>query len=810
MSQRKKRPNNASNHGSPSNSEIKIVAGHTGHSGVRHRTRAARVAAHFTYYGLFQQVFDTLQNVEMRKQIALVIVATFAMCLATEAWNPPFSFVEYDVPDRDIVCRIAFSSREEKPFHSQQHRYFDLLPQTNPQQEIPPEVSPEQHPTVPDAPVTTMPGTMPAVTPQSKTDEVLLLQQIENENASTGTTEQLLPAAPILPPGETSGELVPSGGESSLRVMTAKIVPVAYHTETHSATDNEPPQVSQQPIATEPATTVHHLTPATPATAIPSTTPEGMLVGTSEKTGSFFGKMERSGVSFPKMIDDDLPGILTVNENDEWVRYFTPGTILVPAGQPITGHDIRVLQAEFAELMTQRHPSEQISRFFGVFFLTLALFLLAFIFLCRRERRRPQTTLGTGFLYSLMVVTVIAASIMHDSVKNGANLELIPMLIFSQGIAVAFSWELALVLMVIVSFVFVLSQANSIFTMVLIVGVSASIVIHLGRLRSRTKLIVVGSFGALIAFLLTFFIEMTEGQEITRVTWTYAVLNAFWTCAAAFLMTGLLPFIERPCGILTDMSLLELGDPSHPLLHELTRRAPATFSHSLQVASIAETAAELIGARGLLVRVGAYFHDIGKILNPEYFTENQQVGQNVHDHLEPRMSTLVIVAHVKDGVDLVRQHRVPQPIVNLVEQHHGTSLVSFFHSLASRQNRDQGYSTTIDEGSFRYPGPKPKSKEAGVLMLADAAESACRSLRDASPGKIEAMVRHISEDKLKDGQFDESGLTLRELRTVENSIINSILAMRHNRISYPDNSGKKTNDSTETKPHIPADAEAPQ
>jgi len=818
MSQRKQRPSSVSSsvssNGSPSNSEIKTGtsnASNPGASGVRHRTRAARVAAHFTYYGLFQQVFDTLQNVEMRKQIALVIVATFAMCLATEAWNPPFSFVEYDVPDRDIVCRIAFSSREEKPFHTQQPRYFDLLPQTNPQHELPPEVSAEQHPTVPSAPVTTVPGTMPAVTPQSNTDEVLFLQQIENENIPTGTTEQLPPAAPMLPPGETSGELIPLGGESSLRVMTAKIVPVAYHTETHSATDNKPPQTSQQATATEPATTVHHLIPATPATvtAIPNTTPESMSVGTSEKTGSVLGQMESSGESFPKVINDNLPGILTVNENDEWVRYFTPGTVLVPAGQPITGHDIRVLQAEFAELMAQRHSGEQISRFFGVFFLTLALFLLAFIFLCRRERRRPQTTLGTGFLYSLMVVTVIAASIMHDSVKNGANLELIPMLLFSQGIAVAFSWELALVLMVIVSFVFVLSQANSIFTMVLIVGVSASIVIHLGRLRSRTKLIVVGSFGALIAFLLTLFIEMTEGQEITRVTLTYAVLNAFWTCAAAFLMTGLLPFIERPCGILTDMSLLELGDPSHPLLHELTRRAPATFSHSLQVASIAETAAEMIGARGLLVRVGAYFHDIGKILNPEFFTENQQVGQNVHDHLEPRMSTLVIVAHVKDGVDLVRQHRVPQPIVNLVEQHHGTSLVSFFHSLASRQNRDQGYSSTIDEGSFRYPGPKPQSKEAGVLMLADAAESACRSLRDASPGKIEAMVRHISEDKLKDGQFDESGLTLRELRTIEKSIINSILAMRHNRISYPDNSGKKPSDSTETKLHIPDNTESP-
>jgi len=129
-------------------------------------------------------------------------------------------------------------------------------------------------------------------------------------------------------------------------------------------------------------------------------------------------------------------------------------------------------------------------------------------------------------------------------------------------------------------------------------------------------------------------------------------------------------------------------------------------------------------------------------------------------------------------------------------------LVSFFHTLAARQNRDQGYGTSIDEGGFRYPGPKPQSKEAGILMLSDAAESACRSLREPTPGKIEAMVRHISENKLKDGQFDESGMTLRELRTIENSIINSILAVRHNRISYPDTGWRKTGDSTETKPPV--------
>ena len=670
MSPNSQRPNRPDVIGSPSNSGIKTSASQNpGASGVRHRTRAERVAAHFTYNGFVQHVFDGLRNTEIRKHVALVILTTLAMCVATQAWTPPFPFAEYDVPDRDIVCRVAFTFHEEIPF--------------------PPFPPPTGH--------------------HSETEE-LYSQAMSEEGYGQDTTSE------------------------------------------------------QHPTVTS----------------------------VSPSAGSVAREME-----------EVLSGQLVLSESREQSCLFVPGMVIIKAGQVISQRDIRILFKEYREMLSQRSWSERLSRFCGAYFLTLALFFLAIIFLRRRERRRPQTTLGSVLLYFQMIVTVIAATLMHWFFENGgANPELIPILLFAQGIAVAFSWELALLLTMIVSFVFVLSQANSIFTMVLLVGVSASVIIHLGRLRSRTKLVAVGSFGAVVAFLLTICIQMTEGQEITKVILIYAVLNAFWTCMAAFLMTGLLPFIERPCGILTDMSLLELGDPTHPLIHELTRRAPATFSHSLQVASIAETAAEAIGARGLLVRVGAYFHDIGKILNPEYFTENQQDGQNVHDHLEPRMSTLVIVAHVKDGVDLARQHRIPQPIVNMVEQHHGTSLVSFFYTLAAKQNRDQGYNSSIDEGSFRYPGPKPQSKEAGILMLADASESACRSLRDTTPGKIEAMVRHVFEDKLKDGQFDESGLTLRELRTIENSIINSILAVRHNRISYPTAGGRKVGDSSEIKPQI--------
>jgi putative nucleotidyltransferase with HDIG domain len=249
----------------------------------------------------------------------------------------------------------------------------------------------------------------------------------------------------------------------------------------------------------------------------------------------------------------------------------------------------------------------------------------------------------------------------------------------------------------------------------------------------------------------------------------------------------LLPFIEKLFGVLTDMSLLELGDVSRPLLQQLVQRAPSTYNHSITVGSIAEAAAEAIGARGLLVRVAAYYHDIGKMLNPEYFIENQQPDANLHESLLPAMSTLVIIAHVKDGSDLARQHGLPRPIIDLVLQHHGTTLVAYFYDRAHEQQQlHDRNGAEVPESSYRYPGPKPQTKEAGVLMLADAAESASRSLADPTPARIESLVREVAERKLDDGQFDESGLTLRELRTIEKTMIKSLTAIYHGRVKYPE------------------------
>jgi putative nucleotidyltransferase with HDIG domain len=234
------------------------------------------------------------------------------------------------------------------------------------------------------------------------------------------------------------------------------------------------------------------------------------------------------------------------------------------------------------------------------------------------------------------------------------------------------------------------------------------------------------------------------------------------------------------------MSLLELSDPSHPLLQELVRRAPGTYNHSINVASIAESAAEAIGANGLLVRVGAYFHDIGKMLKPQYFVENQGSDGNRHESLLPAMSTLVIIAHVKDGADLARQHRLPQSIIDFIEQHHGTTLVEYFYRRAAKLHENDPDGGEIDESHFRYPGPKPQTKETAVLMMSDVVESASRALSDPTPARIESLVHDLAMKRLLDGQFDECGLTLQELHTIEESLVKSLTAVYHGRVRYPE------------------------
>ncbi len=269
----------------------------------------------------------------------------------------------------------------------------------------------------------------------------------------------------------------------------------------------------------------------------------------------------------------------------------------------------------------------------------------------------------------------------------------------------------------------------------------------------------------------------------------------------SMVVSGVLPVLETSFGVTTDISWLESSDLNHKLLKRMQLEAPGTFHHSLVVASLAESAAESVGANAIMCRVCSYFHDIGKMKKPEYFIENQG-EENPHDQLTPTMSALIIIAHVKDGVDMAMKFKLNPVIIDVIREHHGDSVVAYFYHKAQEQQKDQLESgqeshedfPEIDEKSFRYPGPKPRSKESGIISLADAVESASRTIHKPSPAKISALVNDIVTKRILEGQLDESGLTLNELSRVKESFSSTLRSMMHSRIDYP-----KDDISTERK-----------
>ena len=271
----------------------------------------------------------------------------------------------------------------------------------------------------------------------------------------------------------------------------------------------------------------------------------------------------------------------------------------------------------------------------------------------------------------------------------------------------------------------------------------------------------------------------------------------------AMIVGGALPMLEHLFQITTDVSWLELSDLNHPLLRRMTIEAPGTYHHSLVVANLAEAAAEKIGANATLCRVCSYFHDVGKLVKPQYFTENMSFERNPHDDLAPTMSALIIIAHVKEGVDLALTHGLNKQIIDVIQQHHGTSLVYYFYQRALQQQEDARAGGKImnirkedipevQEESFRYSGPKPQTKESAIVSLADIVESASRSLEKPTPQKIEQLINELIEERIADGQLDECDLTLGEIRIIAERFRFTLMTMLHTRIAYPKRESKFT------------------
>jgi putative nucleotidyltransferase with HDIG domain len=292
--------------------------------------------------------------------------------------------------------------------------------------------------------------------------------------------------------------------------------------------------------------------------------------------------------------------------------------------------------------------------------------------------------------------------------------------------------------------------------------------------------------------IVAFGLERYEPLGVVAEQATYALVNAI---VSPVLSYGLLIFVERVFRVSTDLTLLELAQYNHPLLRMLAERAPGTYHHSITIAGLAEAGAAAVDANEVLARVGAYFHDIGKLVKPTYFVENQKGARNRHDKLAPRMSSLIIASHVKDGVALAREYRLPEEVIDFIPMHHGTTRIDFFYNKALQLAQNSSDETKIDEineQDYRYPGPKPQTKETGIMMLADAIEAAIRSIDDPTPQHLEETINELFKKRFEEGELDECPLTLKDLTKIKAAFLSVMVGAYHARVKYPEIEKKKS------------------
>lgn len=335
---------------------------------------------------------------------------------------------------------------------------------------------------------------------------------------------------------------------------------------------------------------------------------------------------------------------------------------------------------------------------------------------------------------------------------------------------------------------FVVDRASFFFT-IWAFAVNASAIQSIRACKQRTDLYRCGAWSGTVGALLVLAFSLTQtlGFQHTDVTGTAITVGLAFLSGmlAAIFVSSFIPILEALFGYTTSLKLLELSNFNHPLLHSLMMKAPGTYHHSVIVGSLAEIAADRIKANSLLARVSAYYHDIGKMTKPLYFIENQTPNNNPHDHLKPSMSAKILFSHVKNGVRLGREYNLGRKIIDVIEQHHGTTLAHYFFTKAKKTENSEV--EQVKESEFRYPGPRPQTREAAIVMISDACEAATRSIADPTPAKIQTMVHMIISRRLLDEQFNDCDITLTELQVIEESITRTLVSLYHHRIEYPGN-----------------------
>ena len=311
-------------------------------------------------------------------------------------------------------------------------------------------------------------------------------------------------------------------------------------------------------------------------------------------------------------------------------------------------------------------------------------------------------------------------------------------------------------------------------------------ILYLRHQNQRSKILQAGLFVSMVNLFVIIALVLLRNSQYSGMEYGINLLVAFLSgISSAVLTIGLLPFFEAGFGVLSTMKLIELSNPNHPLLRKILTEAPGTYHHSVMVANLAESACEAVGANGLLARVGCYYHDIGKTKRPQFFIENQINIENPHDKLPPMTSKNIIIAHATDGAEMLRKHKMPREIIDIAEQHHGTTLLKFFYHKAKQNGVE------VKEADYRYPGPKAKSKEVAIIGLADSVEAAVRSMTNPTHDQIETLVKNIISDRLQDGQLNDCDITLKELKMVGESFCETLKGIFHSRIEYPEMTKQK-------------------
>ena len=466
------------------------------------------------------------------------------------------------------------------------------------------------------------------------------------------------------------------------------------------------------------------------------------------------------------------------------------GEMIVREGEKISAEQVSKLNA----LNSLRRKGQGI---YGVIGLNILIILLIYIIWRYIEKFKPKLAAHFSTLVLLSVILVGNLALVKMSLLMAGALArsvsyietssyfyafpytagaMVIVILFSADVGVVYSLISALLIGIM------MREGWSYPLVALIGGLAATS--RVGEYKKRSAITETGLLVGLANIVTIVALNLISGELWSVKGFFEIVMGFLGGVLAAMVVSGALPIVESVFGVTSDIKLLELADLNHPLLRRLVVQAPGTYHHSILVGNLAEEAASAIGANALLARVGSYFHDIGKANRPEYFVENQAGVKNKDDERSPSMSSLVLISHVKEGIEMARHSKLPQKIIDMIPQHHGTSLISYFYNKAKAQEDPEH--GLVKEEDYRYPGPKPQSKEAAIVLLADPVEAASRALVDPTPARIQGLVQRIVNSRFIDGQLDECDLTLRDLHLITKSFLRILTGIFHQRLSYPE------------------------